>query len=91
MTASASWPNTGCVPRRRAGRRSRSTTRRCGRRLEFLPPYCPQENRIERLWLDLHANVTRNHRRRTMPELMAAVHHDLSSRFDLVQVQARAA
>ena len=60
-------------------------------RLEFLPPYCPQENRIERLWLDLHPNVTRNHRCRTMPELMAAVHHDLSSRFDLVQVQARAA
>ncbi len=29
-------------------------------RLEFLPPYCPEENRIERLWLDLHANVTRN-------------------------------
>jgi transposase len=29
--------------------------------LHFLPPYCPQENRIERVWLDLHANVTRNH------------------------------
>lgn len=31
-------------------------------RLHFLPPYCPEENRIERPWLDLHANVTRNHR-----------------------------
>lgn len=30
-------------------------------RLHFLPPYCPDENRIERVWLDLHANVTRNH------------------------------
>ena len=60
-------------------------------RLEFLPPYCPQENRIERLWLDLHANVTRNHRCRTMVKLMAAVHDYLSCRFDLVQVQARAA
>jgi len=30
-------------------------------RLHFLPPYCPSENRIERLWEDLHAEVTRNH------------------------------
>ena len=30
-------------------------------RLHFLPPYCPDHNLIERLWLDLHANVTRNH------------------------------
>lgn len=29
--------------------------------LHFLPPYCPNENKIERLWQDLHANVTRNH------------------------------
>ena len=29
--------------------------------LHFLPPYSPDENLIERLWLDLHANVTRNH------------------------------
>jgi transposase len=29
--------------------------------LHFLPPYCPSENRIERLWEDLHAEVTRNH------------------------------
>jgi hypothetical protein len=37
--------------------------------LPFLPPYCPQENRIERLWQDLHRNVTRNHRCTTMDEL----------------------
>ena len=41
--------------------------------LHFLPPYCPDHNRIERVWLDLHANVTRNHRCKTMDELMANV------------------
>jgi transposase len=35
-------------------------------RLHFLPPYCPDANRIERLWLDLHAEVTRNHQQPTM-------------------------
>jgi transposase len=29
--------------------------------LHFLPPYCPDANKIERVWQDLHANVTRNH------------------------------
>ena len=41
--------------------------------LPFLPPYCPDDNQIERVWLDLHANVTRNHRCRTMEELMVQV------------------
>jgi transposase len=41
--------------------------------LHFLPPYCPDHNRIERLWLDLHANVTRNHRCGTLQELCEAV------------------
>lgn len=50
-------------------------------RLHFLPPYCPNENRIEREWLDLHATVTRNHQCRTMPELMRAVRTYLDSRF----------
>jgi transposase len=59
--------------------------------LQFLPPYCPQENRIERLWLDLHARVTRHHRCRTMAELMGAVHAYLGRRFDLIAVHARAA
>jgi transposase len=38
--------------------------------LHFLPPYCPDANRIERVWQDLHANVTRNHRCRTMNRLL---------------------
>ena len=41
--------------------------------LHFLPPYCPNENKIERLWQDLHANVTRNHRCASMEELMQNV------------------
>lgn len=38
--------------------------------LHFLPPYCPDHNKIERLWKDLHAEVTRNHRCANMDELM---------------------
>jgi transposase len=38
--------------------------------LHFLPPYCPDANRIERVWQDLHANVTRNHRCRSMLKLL---------------------
>ena len=41
--------------------------------LHFLPPYCPDENKIERVWLDLHANVTRNHRCHDMEELIQEV------------------
>ena len=59
--------------------------------LHFLPPYCPEENRIERIWLDLHANVTRNHLCRTMAELLKAVHQYLATRFDLIEVLAHAA
>lgn len=53
-----------------------------GRRIQlhFLPPYCPDHNRIERLWRDLHANVTRNHRCPTMPELMKEVNYWLKKR-----------
>jgi transposase len=40
--------------------------------LHFLPPYCPDANRIERVWQDLHANVTRNHRCKNMPSLLDA-------------------
>jgi transposase len=39
----------------------------------FLPPYCPDHNRIERVWRDLHENVTRNHRCRTIGKLMGEV------------------
>jgi len=48
--------------------------------LHFLPPYCPDHNRIERVWRDLHANVTRNHRCETMDELMYQVHTELKHR-----------
>jgi transposase len=41
--------------------------------LHFLPPYCPDDNRIERVWLDLHANVTRNHSCKSIEELMLHV------------------
>jgi transposase len=46
----------------------------------FLPPYCPDHNRIERLWKDLHDNVTRNHTCREMPELMQNVNDYLQPR-----------
>jgi transposase len=49
-------------------------------RLHFLPPYCPNENRIERYWEDLHANVTRNHTCRTMDVLMVRVREYLWQR-----------
>jgi transposase len=48
--------------------------------LHFLPPYCPDHNRIERVWRDLHDNVTRNHQCRSMNELMTEVHHWLKKR-----------
>ena len=42
-------------------------------RLLFLPPYSPEHNDIERLWREVHANVTRNHRCTTIDELMRRV------------------
>ena len=48
--------------------------------LHFLPPYCPDHNRIERVWRDLHENVTRNHQCRTMKELMMEVYHWLKKK-----------
>jgi transposase len=59
--------------------------------LHFLPPYSPDGNKIERLWLDLHANVTRNHRCREMPELMKNVYNYLRSRNVRVEHRARKA
>ena len=49
-------------------------------KFHFLPPYCPDHNRIERVWQDLHANVTRNHRCRTMEQLMEQVRIYLKAR-----------
>lgn len=45
----------------------------CRLKLHFLPPYCPDHNRIERTWQDLHANVTRNHKCANMADLMRNV------------------
>ena len=49
-------------------------------RLHFLPPYCPDHNAIERVWQDLHANVTRNHCCATMAKLMYEVRYYLRKR-----------
>ena len=49
-------------------------------KLHFLPPYCPDHNRIERLWKDLHDNVTRNHRCTGMEALMTEVRLYLTTR-----------
>ena len=49
-------------------------------RLHFLPPYCPDHNKIERKWRDLHAAVTRNHRCTTIEELMRNVGNWLRER-----------
>ena len=48
--------------------------------LQFLPPYYPQGNPIERTWGDLHEQVTRNHRCRNLEELMSRVHDYLVRR-----------
>lgn len=49
-------------------------------KLHFLPPYCPDHNKIERVWKDLHANVTRNHRCRGIKHLMQEVRYYLNKR-----------
>lgn len=48
--------------------------------LHFLPPYCPEENRIERLWRDVHDNITRNRRCRTLQDLLDQIWVYLESR-----------
>jgi transposase len=49
-------------------------------KFHFLPPYCPDYNRIERYWKDLHDNVTRNHTCQGMNELMQNVTSYLNQR-----------
>jgi transposase len=49
--------------------------------LHFLPPYCPNDNKIERVWQDLHANVTRNHTCPNMTALMREVRYYLRKRY----------
>lgn len=41
--------------------------------LHFLPPYAPQYNRIERVWKQVHDNVTRNHRCASTDQLVEEV------------------
>jgi len=41
--------------------------------LHFLPKYAPQTNPIERVWWHLHETLTRNHRCRSIEELLAQV------------------
>lgn len=48
--------------------------------LHFLPPYCPDHSKIERVWQDIHANVTRNHTCLEMPTLMQRVRDYLCQR-----------
>jgi transposase len=48
--------------------------------LHFLPPYCPNDNKIKRVWQDVHANVTRNHTCPTMTALMREVRYYLRKR-----------
>ena len=45
----------------------------------FLPPYSPEHNPIERLWSELHANVTRNHKRKLIGVLMRDVENFLEA------------
>ena len=49
-------------------------------KLHFLPPYCPDYNRIERVWQDLHTHVTRNHQCPNMTVLMCEVRYYLRKR-----------
>lgn len=60
-------------------------------KLHFLPPYCPDYNRIERTWEDLHANVTRNHRCKSLEQLMQQVHRYLRRRNQEMRQQYRTA
>jgi transposase len=59
-------------------------------RLHFLPPYCPDDNRIERkLWREMHANVTVNHRCATIEELVADVVYYLMGHNRKAQMRVR--
>lgn len=60
-------------------------------RLHFLPPYCPDDNRIERkVWREMHANVTVNHRCSTIEWLVQEVLWWLMS-YNRRQTRAKAA
>jgi transposase len=57
-------------------------------KLHPLPPYCPQHNPIERVWEDLHAEVTRNHNCPDMDSLMLDVRVYLLIRYFRILDQA---
>jgi transposase len=48
--------------------------------LLWLPRYCPRANPIERIFGALHDQITRNHRHRTLPPLLAEVQRYLRRR-----------
>jgi len=58
-------------------------------KLHPLPPYCPNDNKIERVWQDLHAEVTRNHTCPDMDTLLVEVRDYLKRRCE--QALARSA
>lgn len=63
-----------------SSRRTRAWIKEHGARLRlhFLPPYCPDDNRIERgVFREMHANVTRNHQQEEIENLV----HDVSVYF----------
>jgi putative transposase len=57
-------------------------------KLHPLPPYCPQHNPLERVWEDLHAEVTRNHTCPGMDDLMINVRVFLLCRYFRILDQA---
>lgn len=56
-------------------KRTQAWLRQFGSRfvMHFLPSYSPEHNVIERLWKQMHDHVTRNHRHRTMQDLLSAI------------------
>jgi transposase len=54
-------------------------------KLHYLPKYAPETNPIERVWWHLHEEITRNHRCRSMEELLDMVFDwlECGSRFEI--------
>jgi putative transposase len=58
-------------------RRVREYLQQWGHRIQlhFLPKYAPETNPIERVWWHLHDTITRNHRCRSIEELLGEAYH----------------
>ncbi len=56
-------------------------------KLHFLPPYCPNDNPIERVWEDFHANVTRNHGYKTIWGLVARAEEWIGERNERIDIR----